>query len=165
MKTFLNILVCVIVLAVAALVGSGLGFFKVPALDSARNYSMSVVTWAKNGFKGSPGVTNAATSNDQPEAAGPSQAQQELSRLISDSKRRAVAKYPDLAIVNTEMNSRFVFRYTRMTKENDARLQEPNWPETLADDCAAASKVHAKPTSDRGPVPVSSKKMVATSAR
>ena len=36
------------------------------------------------------------------------------------------------------MNIRFVFRYQWMVKDDNPRLRAPNWPELLADDCAAA---------------------------
>ena len=65
---------------------------------------------------------------------------------LADSKRRAIAKYPDLAVANSEMNIRFVYRYKLMVKDDNPRLKAPNWPELLADDCAAAVAVHA-PTS------------------
>ncbi len=160
MKTFLNLLACVIVLAVAACLGSALGFFKLPALDSAQKYGMSYVSWAKGGFKGSPTASLMATT-EQPEAAAPTQAQTEQAQLVNESKRRAVARYPDLAVANTEMNSRFVFRYKKLVEQKSARLEDATWPETLAEECAVASKVHAK----SGPLTENSKKLVATTAQ
>ncbi len=165
MKTFLNLLACLVIFAVAAFVGNAFGFFKVPALDNARNYGTSLVSWAKNGFKGSPTAAVLAATSAQPEAAAPSQPQAELAHLINESKKRAVAKYPDLGIANTEMNSRFVFRYNWLAKENNERLQDPNWPETLADECAAAAKVHVKPSTDRSLAGTNSKRLVASSAQ
>ena len=64
---------------------------------------------------------------------------------VAESKRSAVAKYPALADANSEINTRFVFRYKLMVKDNDPRLKTTNWPELLADDCAAASAVRAQP--------------------
>ena len=168
MKNFLNVLACIVILTVAAFVGEALGFFQSPMLDTAGKYGMAYVTWAKNGFKGSP--TDSMTPTAKPEVAQAQSAAQaatqkkaELSRLVAESKRRAVAKYPDIAVAPTEMNSRFVFRYNWMVKENDPRLQEPNWPETLADECAAAAKVHGK--SGSGPSVANSKKLVASVAQ
>ena len=161
MKNFLNVLGCLVVLAVAAFVGEAFGFYKVLALDNASRYGAGMLKWAQGGFKGSP--TDAIGADNQP-APTPdnTQAKAELAQLVAESKKRAVQKYPDLLVSPSEMNSRFVFRYNWMSKENNPRLQEPNWPETLADECAAAAKVRAKPSG--GPV-TSSKKLVATSAQ
>ena len=168
MKKVLNIVGCVVVLAVAAVVGQASGLFNVPGLDGAAQRVASLGAWASGGFKGSPGDT----ASHHPEAAAQegkaaAQAKAELARLISESQRRAVAKYPDLTLVNTEMNSRFVFRYNYLVKENNPRLQQPNWPETLADECAAASQVRAKPGREKAPakspVVTSPKRMVASS--
>ena len=60
---------------------------------------------------------------------------------VAESQRRAVARYPALAVPHSEMNIRFVYRYQWMAKEDNARLHAPNWPELLADDCAKDSKV------------------------
>lgn len=167
MKTLLNLLACLVIFTVAAFVGNAFGFFKVAALDNARDYGMSVVTWAKGGFKGSPTASLAAASTTAPgaNAPAPTQAQAELSHLIKESQHRAVTKYPDLAVANTELNSRFVFRYNWLVKENSPRLQEPNWPEVLADECAEAAKVRIG-TKSGGPKEVAgSKKLVASSAQ
>ena len=161
MKKFLNVLGCCVVLAAAAFTGEKFGFYKVPALETANRYGTGTVKWAQGGFKGSPVEAIAASSQPAP-TPDDTRAKAELAQLIAESKKRAVQKYPDLLVASTEMNSRFVFRYNWMSKENNPRLQEPNWPETLADECAAASKVRAKPSG--GPV-ASNKKLVATNAR
>lgn len=79
---------------------------------------------------------------------------------VAESQRRAIAKYPALAVPRSEMNIRFVYRYQWMAKEDNARLHSPNWPETLADDCAKASNVvPAAPNSaPKPPVAASSPK-------
>ena len=161
MKTFFNVIGCVVVVAVAAFVGQSAGFFKVPAIDDAGPYGTGVVTWAKGGFKGSP-LAPAVAGQPDPVAVEATRAKAEMSQLIAESKRRAIAKYPDLAVANTEMNSRFVFRYNWMVKEGNALLQEATWPEQLAEDCAKAAKVTAK--SLKSPV-VSTKKMMASAAQ
>lgn len=67
-----------------------------------------------------------------------------FSSRVAESKRRAIAKYPTLAVANSEMNIRFIFRYQWMVKDNNTRLRNPNWPELLADDCAAAAQPNTK---------------------
>ncbi len=71
--------------------------------------------------------------------------QEVLASRVAESKRCALAKYPALAVADSEMNIRFVYRYHLMVKDNDPRLKVTNWPELLADDCAAASTAHAQP--------------------
>ena len=163
MKNFLNVLGCLAALVVAAFVGQACGFFKVGALDDASRYGTGVVSWAKGGFKGSPTATgtapepvNAAVSADA------ARAKAEFAQLVNTSKQRAIAKYPDLTVANTEMNSRFVFRYNWMSKEGNALLQDANWPEKLADDCAKAAKVTARTL--KSPA-VSTRKMMASAAQ
>ena len=161
MKTVFNVIGCIVVVAVAAFVGQAAGFFKVPALDNAGRYGTGVVTWAQGGFKGSPLAPTDAGQPD-PAATEAVRAKAETAQLVAESKKRAVAKYPDLAVANTEMNSRFVFRYNWMAKENNALLREANWPEQLAEDCAKACKVTAK--SMKSPA-VSTRKMMASAAQ
>lgn len=169
MKTFLNVLGCLVVLAVAAVLGQTYGLFHAPGLDIVGRYGTSVTTWAKGGFQGSP--TAGATTPDAPlpeAVAATTLAKDELTHLIGESKKRAIAKHPDLTVANSELNSRFVFRYNYMVKEGSPRLQESNWPEKLADECAAAAQVHAKPGQGKAPAKgpsVVSKKMVADAGR
>ncbi len=68
---------------------------------------------------------------------------------VAESKRRAIAKYPTLAVADSEMNLRFVFRYQWMTKEANPRLQASNWPELLADDCAASMHTNVQPVASK----------------
>ena len=162
MKNFLNILGCIIVVIVAAFVGQAAGFFKIGALDDASRYGSGVVAWAGNGFKGSP----TATAPTEPGPAAPSadavREKAEFAALVGESKKRAIAKYPDIAVAPSEMNSRFVFRYNWMVKEGNALLQDATWPEKLAEDCAKASKVTARTLKSSA---VSSKKMVASAGQ
>lgn len=67
-----------------------------------------------------------------------------LAQQVVDSKLRAIEKYPDLAVPNSEINSRFIFRYKKLVEEKSARLQDPTWPEKLAEECAAAAATGAK---------------------
>ena len=84
------------------------------------------------------------TDNQESEAGQWEQHRHEVfvSRL-AESKRRAIAKYPALASADSEINIRFVYRYQCMVKDNNPRLNAPNWPELLADDCAET--MHLKP--------------------
>ena len=59
---------------------------------------------------------------------------------VAESQRLALAKYPTLGSVGEEINSRFVFRYKLLLTEHSPRLQNPDWPMQLADECAAASR-------------------------
>ena len=162
MKTFFNILGCLVVVTVAAFVGQTAGFFKVAALDDASRYGNGVVAWAKGGFKGSPAAVSALGEQVSTVVSDEaSRAKAEFATLVNESKKRAVAKYPDLSVANTEMNSRFVFRYNWMSKESNALLQEATWPEKLADDCAKAARVTAK-TLNNGPAEPRKKLMAST---
>ena len=69
-------------------------------------------------------------------------AKAELANLVAQSQRLALAKYPALGTVNSEINIRFNFRYKRMLADYSPRLQDPNWPLQLADECAQAANVH-----------------------
>jgi hypothetical protein len=57
---------------------------------------------------------------------------------VADSQARALAKYPALGVQGSEINARFTFRYKRMKAASDPLLNQPDWPEKLADACAAA---------------------------
>ena len=72
-------------------------------------------------------------------------AQASLAQQIVASKLRAIDKHPTLAIPNSEVNLRFVFRYKKLVEEKSPRLQEPDWPEKLADECAGAAGTGNKP--------------------
>ena len=63
----------------------------------------------------------------------------EFNARVAESQQLAVARYPALGTTTSEINMRFVHRYKLMLSEHSARLQDPNWPLQLADDCAVAS--------------------------
>ena len=98
--------------------------------------SKAVAMWNKKSF--SPG-DDSGSSTDEWEK----HRQNVFFSRVSDSKRRAIAKYPALETADSEMNIRFVYRYKCMVKDNNPRLKTPDWPELLADDCAAT--MHLKP--------------------
>ncbi len=56
---------------------------------------------------------------------------------VASSQQAAIKKYPSLAISNSPMNATFVARYILWKQHDDSRLRASNWPEVLADDCAA----------------------------
>ena len=74
---------------------------------------------------------------NQPFPGGPPTA--EFNARVAESQRLAVARYPALGTTTSEINMRFVHRYKLMLNEHNPRLQDPNWPLQLADDCAVAS--------------------------
>ena len=81
-----------------------------------------------------------------PPAAEATLAPEDLALRVTEAQRLAVAKYPALGTANTEINSRFVFRYKRLLKEHSPRLRDPSWPLQLADECAAASGLKPPPS-------------------
>ena len=56
---------------------------------------------------------------------------------VGYSRAAALARYPDLALPGSAFNARFVALYRSCQSRNDPRLQRSNWPEILADECAA----------------------------
>ena len=75
-----------------------------------------------------------------------------LAQEVAASQLRAIDKYPELAVPNSEINLRFVFRYKNLVAEKSTRLQDSRWPEKLADECATAA------------TPTKSKKITQTAA-
>ena len=49
------------------------------------------------------------------------------------SKREAVATYPELGIAGTAVNSEYVRRYKLYRSVNPAFFDEPDWPKRLAE--------------------------------
>ncbi len=76
----------------------------------------------------------------------PDPAKAVLVQQIAASKQRALDKYPELAVEGSEINVRFVFRYKTLVQQNSPRLLDPNWPEKLVEECAAASGSSLKHT-------------------
>ena len=71
-----------------------------------------------------------------------------------DSQRRAMEKYPDLGKAGTPLNQTFVALVHQLEVERSPRLQQPDWPEHLADECAAALVI--APVGPKGtPAPIS----------
>ncbi len=64
------------------------------------------------------------------------QAEQDFAAAVEASKRRAIRRYPELAVAGSEFNRAFVAGYNRLTTEHSSSLLLVTWPETLADECA-----------------------------
>ena len=60
-----------------------------------------------------------------------------FARAVAASRSRAIKHYPSLATAGSHFNTAFVARYEQLARENSERLQDPNWPEQLAAECAA----------------------------
>ena len=58
-------------------------------------------------------------------------------QALAASRGRALMKYPALGIAGSRFNSAFLARYQQISKQHSARLNSPDWPEKLADECAA----------------------------
>jgi hypothetical protein len=62
----------------------------------------------------------------------------DLVSLVKASQARALAKHPALGVANSPLNRRFLTEYTKLRVARSTRLDQPDWPEKLADECAAA---------------------------
>ena len=99
-------------------------------------------------IEAAPSPTAEVVSSPLP-SVNPTPAAPKVDTVLADgvaaSKERAVEKYPDLAVPNSEINLRFVFRYKALLADKSTRLQDPGWPEKLADECAKAANGTLKP--------------------
>ena len=88
----------------------------------------------------------AQATSAQAAAPPPSPAQERSihDQQVAASQQRAVARYPALAVEDSEINLRFVFRYKNLVQQNSPRLLDPNWPEQLAEECAVAAGMSPK---------------------
>ena len=77
----------------------------------------------------------------QQQAAQKEQAAEELRRnlpqLVKESQARALKKYPALGWPDSPLNKRFLLMYETLRAVRSERLDQPDWPEKLADECAA----------------------------
>ncbi len=58
--------------------------------------------------------------------------------IALDSQKRAMEKYPELARGGSPLNQKFVALVHKLEVERSPRLQQPDWPEQLANECATA---------------------------
>ena len=85
----------------------------------------------------SEGGASAVPSNLPLPTRKPVSAPRAFARAVAASRSRAVKRYPALATAGSHFNTAFVTRYEQLAREHSARLQDPNWPEQLAAECAA----------------------------
>jgi hypothetical protein len=60
-------------------------------------------------------------------------AQVQFAEQVEASKKRAVARYPELGVRDTAVNREFIRRYKILQSANPSFMERPDWPETLAD--------------------------------
>ena len=75
------------------------------------------------------------------QAAQKEQDAQELRRnlpqMVKESQARALKKYPALGWSDSPLNKRFLLMYETLRAVGSDRLEQPDWPEKLADECTA----------------------------
>ena len=97
------------------------------------------------------GTARTVAANGHGNAPSPPPTAQEPVRAL-DSQRRAMEIYPDLATPGSTLNHTFVAMVHQLTLEHSPRLQQPDWPEQVATQCATALLI--KPVPRKAP-PVS----------
>ena len=58
-------------------------------------------------------------------------------QAVAASQGRALKKYPSLGVAGSRFNKAFLARYQQLSQQRNARLNAADWPEKLADECAA----------------------------
>ncbi len=58
-------------------------------------------------------------------------------QAVATSQRRALKKYPALGVAGSRFNAAFLARYRQLSQQGSARLDSADWPEKVADECAA----------------------------
>ena len=58
-------------------------------------------------------------------------------QALSASQGRALRKYPALGVAGSRFNTVFLARYQQLSQQRSPRLNSADWPEKLADECAA----------------------------
>ena len=58
------------------------------------------------------------------------------SARTQESQKKAISEYPQLGMVDSPLNKEFVKQYAAMKAANSLLLQDPDWPEKLAKQCA-----------------------------
>lgn len=79
---------------------------------------------------------SSTTTVERPAAPTPKPATVLPTVMALDSQHRAMEKYPDLAKSGTPLNKLFISLVHQFEIEHSPRLQQPDWPERLADECA-----------------------------
>jgi hypothetical protein len=63
---------------------------------------------------------------------------------IKEWQAKAIAKYPELGVEGSRLNTEFVARYKRYQQERPEFLRDPSWPLRLADEIANPSKTNSQ---------------------
>ncbi len=63
-----------------------------------------------------------------------------------EARRLALARYPDLGVAGSALNTEFLARRARYLREKPLFFQTPDWPLRLADECAGADGTNAPRT-------------------
>ena len=58
-------------------------------------------------------------------------------QAVAASQSQALKRYPALGVGGSRFNMAFVARYRQLSQQHSPRLNAPDWPEKLADECAA----------------------------
>ncbi len=119
------------------------GYFGFRAADPARESTVQPSITAKG----------AVGNNHPPSAAAPTTVK------ALDSQRRAMEAYPDLAKAGSPLNKTFVAMVHQLEIEHSPRLQQPDWPEQVAAQCAKALLIKpaagkSAPAAPAAPAPV-----------
>ena len=92
------------------------------------------------GFFSGSGPETAAVQPEEKDAPKPERgralkgmAQVQFAERVEASKKRAVARYPELGVRDTAVNREFIRRYKILQSANPSFMESPDWPETLAD--------------------------------
>ncbi len=96
-----------------------------------------------------------------PPVASSSPEKAALATLVIQSQRAALTKYPSLGVPDSEINIRFTYRYKNLVADHSPRLQDPDWPVQLADECARDSGLLLAVKPSPPPPAVSSEKTAA----
>ena len=88
-----------------------------------------------------PTATAPANGTSAPAAAAmPDPAALEAARFkqaVAASQAWALKRYPALGMAGSRFNKAFLARYQQLSQQHSARLNSPDWPEKLANECAA----------------------------
>lgn len=99
------------------------------------------------------------TSTDTAPATSPKHAGAYKPVAATESRRRALAKYPELARAGSLLNAKFIASYRILESQRSPRLLQEDWPERLADEFAAAPAVSK--TAAASPTPAAPKSVPA----
>jgi hypothetical protein len=126
-----------LIFAVLALIVSipvWLGFFGFISKPEVSGEKVDAVSTAQSYVKPASTDHREAVPAEAPAPTPPSAA---FLADVRQSQRVAMTRYPALAVKGSPMNARFLALYNDWQATHDPRLTHSNWPEILADECAA----------------------------